>query len=408
MTSAQPTSPTRLWRMARRVIRLLTALVIGVLLAWIIGEVLIRAVFGALPSGIQIVLSGIRRHPFTEERLASSVYASDNRYQNYTVSGVVDRQVAATATVRFTISTYAWNGGRVGFRSAPPADGTATIVALGDSHTFCFTDIADCWTERLAERIRQPVFNLGQSITGSLSHTRIYEDFVLNSDNLRQQPEVVIWQFYGNDFNDDYGLAVLDGTLRPTDSTTDTKSENVIGDSLWLMENSALYVLIRSVNRPATTTQAIFIDPYTAKQGSSTIRFGRSYLVQSFDMRVERNLQGEQLSQAAILSTRDQVVQGGGRLLIVTIPTKEEVYAAVTEPQLGADGLKVLRDPVDRMLGFCTAQNLICLDLLPALQAAYQKNPDELLYFADDIHLTPAGNAVVAKVLAEQIKALPG
>lgn len=80
-------------------------------------------------------------------------------------------------------------------------------MALGDSHTFCFTDAQDCWVDLLSARLGVPIANLGQPVTGSESHACRYFSFVANPDLGLRQPRLVLWQFFGNDYNDDYGLA---------------------------------------------------------------------------------------------------------------------------------------------------------------------------------------------------------
>lgn len=391
--------------MNRATLGKILAAAFGMCMAVLIAEIGLRAVFGSLSPNLQIALRDVRRHPFTDERLAPPpLWSADSRYQTIVRPGAVDSLQAGSPTVLFKVTSYAWWGRHIGFRSPPPTDGTTQVVAVGDSHTFCFTELADCWTSQLSGLLGKRVDNLGQPVTGSTSHARIYEDFIANLKSAGlQQPETVIWQFYGNDYNDDYGLYALENGIVPTGSDTPSAAP----DNSWFADNSALYALISAVTRPSQAGVEQFIDPYTRTQGRVTIHFGQTYLRDAFDMSAERNLTGESFTHDAILKTRDTVAGNGGRFIILLIPTKEEVYAALTEPDLGAARLEVLREPTDRMLQFCAAQNLNCIDALPVLQAAIRQYPDVLFYFPTDPHLTSAGNEIIARTLADALSVDP-
>jgi hypothetical protein len=106
-------------------------------------------------------------------------------------------------TVSFHLSTIElWEGGGIGFR-ARPVDYFVDAVVVGDSFGMCFTELADCWVTILEQQTRMGMVNLSQPVTGATSHARILKAF---GEPLR--PPLVIWQFFGNDFNEDYGLAV--------------------------------------------------------------------------------------------------------------------------------------------------------------------------------------------------------
>jgi lysophospholipase L1-like esterase len=84
---------------------------------------------------------------------------------------------------------------------------------------------------------------------------------------------------------------------------------------------------------------------------------------------------------------------------VILMPTKEEVYRHLTEPYLGAAYLDQLAAPRLRLLTFCAAERLTCLDLTPALSARAQQ--DQQLFFGDDIHLNALGNRAVAEIVAD-------
>ena len=81
------------------------------------------------------------------------------------------------------------------------------------------------------------------------------------------------------------------------------------------------------------------------------------------------------------------------------MPTKEQVYRAMSEPLLGAEKLALLDTPYAMMRDFCAAEGLDCFDPLAALQA--HADAGEQLYYTTDMHLNARGNAVLAGALAE-------
>ncbi len=372
---------------------------VGMTVALLVLEVTIRLFYGALPSALQIALRFVHQTPFTEARLAPlPLWREDSAFQTVVTPDARDVEQIGSLSVRFRVSTYAWWGGHIGFRTPPPADGALSAVALGDSHTFCFTDAQACWVDLLSARLGVPIANLGQPVTGSESHARRYFSFVANPDLGLRQPRLVLWQFFGNDYNDDYGLALLNGTAQtPPPAAPPPPPELPL--MRWLKQYSALAALLDALARADDPQMTLFVDPYRVVDGQVDIAFGRRYLAEAFDMRQARNLEGERLSQAAIRRTRALVEENGGTFILILMPTKEEVYRHLTERYLGSAYLEGLAEPRLRLLAFCAAERLTCFDLTPALTERALRG--EQLFFSDDIHLNPTGNQAVAEIVAD-------
>lgn len=389
-------------RRRRRLVKRLGAGLFGVLFAILIVEIAVRLLFGSLPTGLQTVLRFVRVTPFTDQRLAPlPLYEGDRDYQTIMRPGARDELQVGSMNVSFLVSTYGWWGGRVGFRSPQPETGRVDAVALGDSFTACIVDLADCWVTLLSSETGIPFLNMGQTATGSLSHARLFWDFVAKPELGIGQPKVVLWQFFGNDYNDDFGLALINGTNQtpaPADPMTTNMTWRFTGDlDRWLMENSAVYALLTAMSRVGNT-QALFVDPFHIQIGEGPLDFGQDYLIRAFDMNEARNLEGEQISQRAIRETRDTVEKNGGIFVVVIVPTKEEIYRRWTEPEMGAARIDGLEAPRRRLMAFCAAQDLTCFDAEAALKAASAGGAH--LYYKDDMHLNPAGNRVLADAVA--------
>jgi hypothetical protein len=195
--------------------------VISVLITILVLEVALRVFFTQLPVDIAYAIRHVHVTPFGKMRLtdhpnaplapldgiwARWLVGEDRTFDLYPKANVRDVHFELTPHVRFVINTYEWSADdpRVGFRTPPPADGMLDIVALGDSMTFCWTDIEDCWTSQLAEQLGHSVANLGIPGTGALSHANVYQQFVKS----RYTPKIVLWQFLFNDPLDDVRIAV--------------------------------------------------------------------------------------------------------------------------------------------------------------------------------------------------------
>jgi len=379
-------SSTRLW------LGRLFGIAFGVALAWLLAEVLLRALFFALPPRLQLVLGPVRVTPFSERSLLPDpIWQPDIDYLTI-ARPVTDYEQFGSAEVRFTVTTEQLWTMRGAFRTRQElVDRYVDGVVVGDSFAFCFTDAEDCWVDRLAGQTNRNLINLGMVSTGSVAHQRVLEDY-----GLPLRPPLVLWQWYGNDANEDYGLAQLRGEAQtPPDDATPTEPKRS-----WLERNSAVVVLIQMLlgqdERYAASLQ--FLDREWAQDGDLRLGFGRPYLWGAFDLSRPQNQEGWRLSQNAFRAARQRVEGYGGHLVIVLMPTKEQVYRHLAEPLVGAERMALLDENYQTMLEFCHTEGLTCLDPLPAFQE--RAAAGEQLYYTTDIHLTPHGNAVLADWLA--------
>lgn len=377
----------------------LAGIVFGVLLAWLLAEVLLRVFFFSLPPKLQLVLDDVHKTPFTDARmLPDPIWQPDTKYLTIT-RPVIDREQFGSAEVRFDVTTEQLWGQKPAFRTTQAlVDQHVDGVAVGDSFTFCFTDIEDCWVQRLGVLTDRNIINLGITSTGSVSHLRVLGDF-----GMPLQPPLVVWQWYGNDANEDFGLADLNGE-------TDVKSPNPpipVPERTWLDDNSAFYTLLKLLLGSEDEYEASlqFHDPEYAEDGDVKLAFGRPYLWDAFDMAQPHNRDGWARSQTAFREAQQMVNSYGGTLIIVLMPTKEQVYHAMSEPLLGAEKLALLDESYQMMLDFCAAENLTCIDLLPVFAPYVARG--EQLYYTTDIHLNPRGNEVLAEYLAEWLEEHP-
>jgi len=377
----------------------LSGIIFGVLLAWLFIEIGLRLLFFSLPPRLQLVMKEVHKHPFTTSTLLPApIWQPDSEYLMIT-RPVQNREQFGSAEVRFTVNTETlWNT-RAAFRTRQTwVDRYVDAVAVGDSFTFCFTEEEACWVTRLGQLTGRNIINLGITSTGSVSHLRVLADY-----GMPLKPPLVIWQWYGNDANEDYGLATLRGE-------TDIQSPNPpppLPKRTWWDENSALYVLLKLYLGGETDFEAAlqFNNEQYVEADGFTLGFGQPYLWDAFDMAQPHNQYGWERSKQAILDAQQMVASYGGDLVIVLMPTKEQVYRSLSEPALGAEKLAVLDAPYEMMLDLCEAENLTCIDPLPVLQA--HAAAGEQIYYTTDMHLNARGNEILANALADWLRAHP-
>jgi len=299
--------------------------------------------------------------------------------------------------VAFHVSTIQIQGSRMGFRSDPFTLGDRVDVAVvGDSFSFCFTEFEDCWVTRFARSTGLATMNLAQGSTGSVSHWRFIETF-----GQTFMPPLVIWQFFVNDFNEDYQLAVLREEIKPFPETVVPGVTDRTGPIVrWLRGHSVAWVVLETAlfGEDAYISdfeRYHFTRPYSVEYNGHTLNFGQRYEQIASNIDDPRVASGIPMTRGALEQAQKTIAGWNGKLAVFLIPTREEVYRALTAPIMGEGAVNLLGAPRRKMLELCEDLDLTCLDLLPILQAYAAQG--EHLYYTDDMHLNPRGNEVVAK-----------
>ena len=377
----------------RKLTKIVGIICLNILIIAVLLEILLRLTAPILPGTAGAAARWITTgKPFAEEWTPAW---QQNRDHYWALRPGLDNVLQyGSPTVSFQLSTSAelWDGGGIGFRTTAPIDYEVHGVVVGDSFGMCFTERSDCWVDQFAGSIGRNIVNLSQPVTGTTSHFRILRDF-----GQPLQPPLVIWQFFGNDFNDDYGLAVFRDEIQPLEA----EAEQSTTPRGW----SALYAVLETVMTGRFSgvpeSEDAFVKPYRATYGAdnaNVLQFGGAYELQALDMSREQNQIGYELSRTAFEQAQNLVAEWGGELVVVIIPTREEVYSDVTTPIMGADVIVRLESARTAMQTICTEFSLRCYDLYDVFQE--RANNGEALYYVDDMHLNPYGNLVLAEALA--------
>lgn len=370
------------------------------------------AIFGLLEIGLRLLPSVLPPHlqevaytvingtPFAEEWDTAWVR---NREHYFIVKPNLENSLQyGSPSVSFRLNTIElWDGGGIGFRNRP-VNYFVDAVVVGDSFTFCFTEREDCWVTQLEQNTGMGVVNLGQPATGSVSHGKILDIY-----GQPYEPPLVIWQFFGNDFNDDYGLLTYREELEPLDGDVLVDAEanqqtiDNVGITGWLRTNSVAFavleVAITGLRGGVAPSDHQFGERYEVTlDNGDLLGFGQPYEPLALDMERPANQAGRDASRDAFQQAQELVKSWGGQLVVVIIPTREQVYDKWTADLMG-DDLAKIDGARFAMLDICDDLALRCYDPLADLQAIAGES--DVLYYYDDMHFNPHGNQVFADLV---------
>ena len=270
-----------------------------------------------------------------------------------------------------------------GYRNASVPE-NATIVTLGDSHTYgTLVQRDEAWPRLLAEELGVSLYNMGLGTYGAMANAMHLEDA------LQFQPKIVVLGFYfGNDLVDDFNLSRSKGTLfsivgqelaqealeleasrglgstiprlfEPRRSATDEDSSDVsVGNRAlwsvfptmgrWLGEHSRVLgagaTILEWLNRlirgpsPSIMYSRNFADAAAAIEvhhrafvtpfeggGWRTLLTGPYRLIAE-DLSDPRIRAGFEVSKASIGAMAENLAQADVRFVVVLLPTKEFVF----------------------------------------------------------------------------------
>lgn len=367
-------------RRALRLAAVAAAAAFAVAAAIVVAEVALRVIPGLMP-------------PEAERRARLFADLASVRTQPHPTIGFLYPS-NYESTMRHHDAEFRFRTDSRGFRNAGPWPARADIVVLGDSVTFGFGVPDDrSWVALLARGLPGTVVvNLALPGLGPLQHLEVYRAF---ASGLRPRL-VLIGLFPGNDFWDtakylewqrlgkggnymlwrDFGVTEDDARSRRRQWL---KSSYLVS-LLWTLRNPDRAQ--RYGGNPIvheTATGPILLFPRVLEEVRERTRPGRLEFEEAF---------------RALVALNRLVADSGGRLLVVLLPTKEDVYLPVKGLMQG--------DPLEHVYRRLEELSLPYLDLTPPLRQAAERG--ERLYFHTDGHPNARGYAVIARVVAEHLR----
>ncbi|MBN1994185.1 MAG: hypothetical protein JW953_15915 [Anaerolineae bacterium] len=295
------------------------------------------------------------------------------------------------------------------------------IITLGDSFTTCHAvDPQDTWTSQLADLTGLSTYNLGQGGVGIHEYLQILKKF-----GLQKSPRIVIMNIYeGNDFRDawkfyEHRLLVAKGDFQPTP----TPSAGVVERYSYafnlaysvdknIQENGLFFAPQTgdSLSEPEPETinfrySLVFPDQVIPWNLGNTDTDEVDYAKQLYLLKIDA---GVFVTVQEALATFVELSQTYNFVPVVTYtPSVHTAYAdqvVFDDPALKDLMPWFSQVQQEYLQQMANKQGYIFIDLTPALQAAAQeKGSSDLLYYRYDLHLTPSGHAVIAKVISQAL-----
>ncbi|MDX1995453.1 MAG: SGNH/GDSL hydrolase family protein [bacterium] len=386
----QPTAKPR--RRLSAVLGILFSVVFGVLLSWLMLEVLLRVGFDFLPAKTQADLQAVRRVPWSERAMVPPVpFISDRRLQSRLEPGLENYPVR-WHDARFTFNTgTVWDGHMVGLRTDGPRY-PLDILAFGDSFAFCWTAVEDCWVQRLESDYGWSATNAGMPGTGTTGQFRLMAEIAPP-----MQPRLIVWQWYTNDLFDDYVLALLNGESEPREAAP---APDPVPEVRGFARYSAVWRLIDVALNPPEKTS-----PYQHNQVVNVN--GRDMLISTDEYTPSVSLDYDAVaygwtrtleSLEAGHALADEI---GAGMLLVLIPLKEEAYGDLLSDVYSPEHLAQMGESRRQLMQVCEERGWRCLDALPTFQKAIAEG--ETVYYALDFHLDASGNRLLAQMIQDTI-----
>lgn len=292
--------------------------------------------------------------------------------------------------INVDIRTTAHGLGDIGFRdigTRPPFD----AIAIGDSFTFC-DDVRtrDCWVKHVGELSGLNVGTLGVSGFSTLAEARVLDRY-----GRRLAPKLVILAIFPNDFNDNVEFDAW--TRSGTENFWQWRGERE-GRGPVFRKLADMSAIMRIVDSALRTRDSRDRFSYVFRDETLDFVFQPWWLEPMDAERRSHREQGWALMREAILDVRRITREIGAELLVVAIPTKEEVYWERVRDQLpNREALEIDR-PFGPLFSFCADEAIACCDTTPALRE--RAGVGEQLYLRISSHWNDRGNRVAAEAVS--------
>jgi hypothetical protein len=289
----------------------------------------------------------------------------------------------------------------------PPAAGVTRLLVLGDSFTFGWGVAADATYPHLLSGARAADGSVIESINaGVLGYGPDNEAAWLRTYGWALQPKIVLVGFFvGNDVRDviaGIDKTRIDGTGNlvpanaPAPTATPVAPGPVAAVKRTLARNSQAYVFLRAQAHalfwpPAPPTVPGLLDtaPMYYRTAPPAIAHGWEQTGAVLD-RIQADVQAH-----------------GARLIVVAIPTREQVADLYWQDMITRFALvesDLDRDlPQQHLAAWSAGSGVPVIDLLPGFRAA---GPAPLRYFRQDPHWDADGDALAATLIRSELARL--
>ncbi len=290
---------------------------------------------------------------------------------------------------------YWFKTDRLGYRNLAVPTRPVDVILLGDSFALGEgTSQEATWATRLAASGHE-VYDLG--MPGGPGREALSLAWALPHLRLRPGATIVWSLFAGNDLWDEDPS--WDGTLEPAGPLAQAWE-------VWrqVRRRSPLRQLFVPGGEGAGERPTVLV---RERAGRPFLFYGPYAERAALGLAALEALPGRGHLREALRRVRTMALERGLRVLIVVVPSKEELYPDVLRG--GSRPAATTPTAFARLVQHAAAdlELLPILDLAPALQAARVADDGEPLYWSDDTHWSPRGHEVAARALHAALTCAP-
>ena len=294
------------------------------------------------------------------------------------------------------IKTSSLGLGSRGYRDTRPEQPPFALV-LGDSFGFGVGVAQESvWSEILEQKTGLPFVNLSQVGASSLQEARIYEE-----DGRHLTADVVFWLFFQNDLKDNLRFTQWLTPEIAVELAQKAVNHPCQGRGHRLLKRLSLaYELLlfwqRTCEYSAMTPTPRYIDDRLS------LVFCLDHDICDLGVQARMLTGGWPLTRQALQNTRAIVEAQGAELVVIVVPSKEQVYWEQYQPIADLSETYDIDQIVAPVRHFCRQEQLYCLDLTEVFRADVGQGPQR--YFPVDIHWNESGHALVAEAVWEYLQ----
>lgn len=402
----------------RKMLPPLILMMVGVVGAVLMIEVGVRLVYLQLPFSWQSQLSGARVWGIAGEPLGALIEAQSVQTDFYSQCVGDDRLFGRlkpnldgvpilTGETTWHLTTEGLGFEEIGFRSEAAEEFTGVVV--GDSFAMCMSVEADeCWVTTLSQDSGVAWANLGMVGTGSYSHLHYLEDY-----GWPLAPEVVVWQFYINDFGNDYEHQLTEAVGCPREEAVPEGDEVVAepaveplssrlkgGLSRTFVSYNVMVPLLKGELLNNVSQQTIpFFEQFETIHGQTFVVHFSGY-----EDEVMTNT-GIGLTQEALLAAQAQAAAREVPFLLLIAPANFQVYREILPediPEPILEAAAAWDAHLDGLVAFAEESEIDYVDLRPFLQEQAAAGVE--LYQDFDTHWTAEGNRLVGEYVTAVVQ----
>ena len=368
----------------------------GCLLAAVLGEAAARLFFEPPPTVFFKELSDATPKPRTDDKSFTMATERGRRHRPNSEVVIKNHPFAPQGLLTYKTNSLGYRNREIG-----PKTGMR-ILFLGDSITFGQEVNEECTFVRLLEKQARARGENWETVNGAVEGLGTDGELaVLIETGLALKPEVVVLNFYLNDFQESPGiyLTTLPGILNR--SRLAHKLVKVYRANLFLSQSGDFSTNLHMTNAPEdfSTWQEEFKKHSTVisenqKPDQATLDFNEAVIVSLTDWGGTFIPQVWIKMEALLEEMARLAKQHKFHLVIIAFPVKFQVET----PHL-------FDYPQQRLSQIARALKAPYLDLLPLFRRDYEKNKkEEDRLFYDNCHLTIRGHQVTAQAIYPFLK----